>query len=352
MSHISLYETYERQNQVLQTPCPKDKGRRVRDFTPATFATPLPKAFLNRPTPSVRKVNAGTDLVAEIEEEENEEAIKRLQGRNWKIYSFSPFFNFSEESPKVLQTFLTTKLQNSEVKVEKVRGLRGTREDAECLKINVLSEIQGQSALIYFLAVHTLEFELNTPVTALPLALVLAPEKVTLNIFENVGKLFDCRFCPLKLEAEDLKWVSALWSGTPQGSDEDLDKTKDVAKFTFKLPKPLQGLGQDTVQVTLNGVDIRKIWNLVMPNRETEMTLVVMERFHELVNRCVLDSFGINTEYLTLIKVSLPAVSASSDGHVKISNFDKIKTILGFLTSLSQERCVLRADPRLGLPIG
>merc|ERR1712062_493602 len=106
------------------------------------------------------------------------------------------------------------------------------------------------------------EFELNTPVTALPLALVLAPEKVTLNIFENVGKLFDCRFCPLKLEAEDLKWVSALWSGTPQGLDEDLDKTKDVAKFT------------------LNGVDIRKIWNLVMPNRETEMTLVVMERFH------------------------------------------------------------------------
>jgi len=156
----------------------------------------------------------------------------------------------------------------------------------------------------------------------------------------------------LKLEAEDLKWVSALWSGTPQGSDEDLDKAKDVAKFTFKLPKPLQGLGQDTVQVTLNGVDIRKIWNLIMPNRETEMTLVVMERFHELVNRCVLDSFGINTEYLTLIKVSLPAVSASSDGHVKISNFDKIKTILGFLTSLSQERCVLRADPRLGLPIG
>ena len=117
MSHISLYETYERQNQVLQTPCPKDKGRRVSDFTPAAFATPAPKAFLNRPTPSVRKVNAGTDLVAEIEEEENKEAIKNLQNRNWKIYSFSPFFNFdSKESPKALQTFLTTKLQNSEGK--------------------------------------------------------------------------------------------------------------------------------------------------------------------------------------------------------------------------------------------
>ena len=117
MSHISLYETYERQNQVLQTPCPKDKGRRVSDFTPAAFATPAPKAFLNRPTPSVRKVNAGTDLVAEIEEEENKEAIKSLQNRNWKIYSFSPFFNFdSKESPKALQTFLTTKLQNSEGK--------------------------------------------------------------------------------------------------------------------------------------------------------------------------------------------------------------------------------------------
>ena len=188
-----------------------------------------------------------------------------------------------------------------------------------------MTENQGHLALIYFLAVHTQEFELNTPVTALPLALVLATEKVTSNIFENVGKLFDCRFCPLKLESEDLKWVSALWSGTAQCSDEDLDmvdKVKDVAKFTFKLPKQLQGLGQDTVQVALSGVDIRKIWNLVMPNRETEMTLVVMERFHNLLNRCLLDSFGINTEYLTLTKVSLPAVTASTDGHVRFLKSD------------------------------
>ena len=121
-----------------------------------------------------------------------------------------------------------------------------------------------------------------------------------------------------------MKWVSALWSGTTQCSDEDLvqDKVKDVAKFTFKLPKQLQGLGQDTVQVALSGVDIRKIWTLVMPNRETEMTLVVMERFHNLLNRCLLDSFGINTEYLTLTKVSLPAVTASTDGHVRFLKSD------------------------------
>ena len=111
----------------------------------------------------------------------------------------------------------------------------------------------------------------------------------------------------------------------------------------------------------------------VIPSRETEMTINAMEKFHRLLNRYLLDSFGINTEYLTLTKISLPAVTASSDGQVrfklnlsklillsrenfyfqvKISNFDKIKTILGFLTTLSQDRCVLRADPRLGVPIG
>ena len=111
----------------------------------------------------------------------------------------------------------------------------------------------------------------------------------------------------------------------------------------------------------------------VIPSRETEMTINAMEKFHHLLNRYLLDSFGINTEYLTLTKISLPAVTASSDGQVrfklnlsklillsrenfyfqvKISNFDKIKTILGFLTTLSQDRCVLRADPRLGVPIG
>ena len=318
MSHISLYEAHEAQNQVLQTP--RDKGRRVRDFTPAAFATPLPKAFLNRPTPSVRKVNVGTDLVAEIEEEENEEAIKSLQNRNWKVYSVTPFFNFDgeQETLGTLQTFLTTKLQNT-FKVDKVRGLRGTREDAECLRIVATSANGGQLATVYFLAVHTQEFELNTPVTAYPIALVLAAEKVTSSIFEHIGRTFDCRMCPLKLESEDLRWMSALWAGTQQCSDEDVEDSdvKDFAKFTFRLPKELQGLGQDTVQVQMKGTDLRKIWNLVMPNRETEMTLSVMERFHNLLNRYLVDSFGINTEYLTLTKVSLPAVSASSDGHVR-----------------------------------
>ena len=68
MSHISLYEAHERQDQVLHTPCPKERGRRVRDFTSAKLATPGPRSFICRPTPATRKVNVGTDLVAEIEE--------------------------------------------------------------------------------------------------------------------------------------------------------------------------------------------------------------------------------------------------------------------------------------------
>ena len=82
MSHISIFEAHRERDHVLHTPCPRDKGRRLSDFKSAKLATPGPRSFICRPTPTARKVNAGTDLVAEIEEEQNEEALKGLQNRS------------------------------------------------------------------------------------------------------------------------------------------------------------------------------------------------------------------------------------------------------------------------------
>ena len=264
MSHISIFEAHQERDQVLHTPCPREKGRRVSDFKSAKLATPGPRSFICRPTPTVRKVNAGTDLVAEIEEEQNEESLQGLQNRTWKVYTLSPFFNYdADSSPQALQSFLETKLPQLTTQVEKIKGLRGTREDAECLRISIH---EGSSKyFVYFLAVHTQEFELNSHVTAFPLALANATEVLSSQIFQQVEKMFDCRTYKFNLGNEDLKWMSALWAGTLQCTDEDVDSMdakKDVAKFSFKLPKELQNVGTESVFVTVNGTDLRRIWNV------------------------------------------------------------------------------------------
>ena len=72
MSHISLYEAHEKRDQVLDTPLPSHRGRRVHDFIGATAATPLPKNYLLLATPGARRIENIPDLVAEIEEENPE----------------------------------------------------------------------------------------------------------------------------------------------------------------------------------------------------------------------------------------------------------------------------------------
>ena len=78
MSHISLYEEHERRDQVLDTPHPRERGRRVKDFYAAASATPLPKNYLTTATPATRRVEDGPDLVAELEEESNAAAISGI----------------------------------------------------------------------------------------------------------------------------------------------------------------------------------------------------------------------------------------------------------------------------------
>jgi hypothetical protein len=68
MSHISLYEAHERRDLGFATPHPRERGRTVKDFVQAT---PPTRNFISVATPCSRRIVLGTDLVAEIEEEEH-----------------------------------------------------------------------------------------------------------------------------------------------------------------------------------------------------------------------------------------------------------------------------------------
>lgn len=73
MSHISRFEADQRRLEaILETPI--NKRRSVKAFYRAGEATPA--AFIPTTTPGRRRIDAGTDLIAEIEEEANTESLK------------------------------------------------------------------------------------------------------------------------------------------------------------------------------------------------------------------------------------------------------------------------------------
>merc|ERR1719228_1691518 len=100
--------------------------------------------------------------------------------------------------------FLKKHLEKHEVSVETVKGLRGTREDEDCLKILVKSETNVCST--YFTAVHGQECDIKSKHGLLPLALANGTEEMIQSIFSKIERMFDCVIHPLRLEPIDLKW--------------------------------------------------------------------------------------------------------------------------------------------------
>lgn len=84
-----------------------------------------PKSFLPCATPVARRLMA-TDLVAEMEEDENLEAISEFQNLMWKTFSVSPLFGYDKvSSPDYIQICLRQHLENqkyNEITVETVKG--------------------------------------------------------------------------------------------------------------------------------------------------------------------------------------------------------------------------------------
>ena len=369
MSHISLYEAEKRRDQVLNTPLPKHRGQRVHDFIGRGVTTPLQRNFFNLATPGTRRIDTAPDLVAEIEQDENSE-YKSLCGRVWKTYSVSPMFNFKTDKTS-LESLKKSLMDQTNVDGEEAsfnvaieRGLRGNREDAECLKIKILKNQNRSSAplcALYFLAVHSQELLLRSSATNLPLLLTCGSERLVQEIITIVERNFDCVINPLMFDPLDLKWMVALWSGTDSiekddedGNHENVDPTHvemDSVKLRFELPRELKNDGLDHIDVKFTAEDIRSFWKKFKTDNEMEMSLDQMERFHEILQNHLKECFGIQFDKLTLTSIILPTMTAALNGSVKITRVDKIKTVLGFLTSLCQEKFVLRADPSLGVPI-
>ena len=138
--------------------------------------------------------------------------------------------------------------------------MRGHREDADCLKIEISrdNDVKSKSiCCIYFLAVHSQEVEMESTVTNLPLCLTKGSEKLVENILLIVERQYDSVIYPLNLEPMDLKWMFALWSGTDK---DDTENDQDKMKLRYRLPEDLQNKGLEHIDVKFTPEQIRGFW--------------------------------------------------------------------------------------------
>jgi len=350
MSHMSMNDAED----VYRTPHPRNRVNRVKDFLhdpndpKSTRKTPAPdpriRTILPFTTPVARRLMA-TDLVAEMEEDENLEALSHFENLTWKTYSVSPLFGYDKvSSPDYIQICLRKQLEKYEVTVETVKGLRGNREDEDCLKIFAKNGTTVCS--IYFTAIHSQECEIKSKHGLLPLALANGPEELIQSIFRKVERLFDCIINPIRLDPTDLKWMTALWAE----HTVDDEKKDSIFKLRYKI-SGFQSQAIQNIDVKFEGEQMRGLWHTVKDNDDNDLTAEDMETFHNVLYGYLHETYGIDFQKCLLTNICLPVLSAASTGYIKVHKVDKIKSVLGFMTSLSQEKFITKANPGLGVPL-
>lgn len=140
--------------------------------------------------------------------------------------------------------------------------------------------------------------------------------------------------------------MTALWA------EQTVDDEKKDA--FFKLRYKLSGFQSQAIQnidVKFEGKQIRELWERIKGNGDSDLTAEDMETFHNVLYGYLNETYGINFEKCTLTNICLPVLSAASTGYIKVHRVDKIKSVLGFMTSISQEKFITRANPGLGVPL-
>jgi len=231
------------------------------------------------------------------------------------------------------------------------------------------------------------------------------------RVIYGLEKCFDCVIAPLALPDTELKWMSAMWAGleverddtepsTSEGAvraatrkskvkgkgenrapltdksnqqvpedNDDANTTEirsktskvikqtisdhDVVKMTFQVPRTLSELKEKMRHFTVSfpAQQLKKVWDGVHQGGDfSEFTETEMETFHTMLRSHIRTNFGVNTEKLELIQISLPFFKAHKSGKVKIENGDHVKVVLRYLTELCQGN-MLQADPTLSVSV-
>eukprot|EP00092_Neocalanus_flemingeri_P040701 GFUD01044313.1.p1 GENE.GFUD01044313.1~~GFUD01044313.1.p1 ORF type:complete len:469 (+),score=164.13 GFUD01044313.1:61-1467(+) len=127
----------------------------------------------------------------------------------------------------------------------------------------------------------------------------------------------------------------------------------EVVKMTFQVPSSLSQSARDKIRhltISFPAQQLKKVWDGVHLGGDSVFTETEMETFHSLLRNHIKTNFGINTEKLELIQISLPFFKAHQSGKVRIENAGHVKVVLRYLTDLCQGD-MLQADPTLAVTV-
>ena len=98
--------------------------------------------------------------------------------------------------------------------------------------------------------------------------------------------------------------------------------------MTFEVPSSLSKEAREKIRhLTLSfpAEQLKKVWDGVHQGGDSEFTEIEMETFHILLRNHIRTNFGVNTDQLELIQISLPFFKAHHTGKVRIENADHVK---------------------------
>jgi len=363
-----------------------------------------------------RRVSYAADLIAGNEEEQNPEVLSSLCRTQWRVFRVSPLWNvayrdqqnneqddfvehleYNEAAFKryarvicgyVIANQVNIQDMPNKVEMTSVKGLRGSRNDRDAIKVTVHSVFGEESRLVFtgvLCAVEAAELKITSDkATVLPVFLAQGLADVTDRVIFGLEKCFDCVFGPMVLPGAELSWMSAMWAGLevksrPDHSTPDTpspgprprgrprkNKTEnvavkksrkketidehDVVKFSYVIPESMSEVREKIKHLTLAlpAPQLKVLWSALHEESESEFTAMEMEAFHRSLGLHLKTLFSIDFTKLDLAQISLPFFQANQTGRIRIEAEEHVKVVLRYLTELCQGE-MLSSDPTLSV---
>jgi hypothetical protein len=201
-----------------------------------------------------RFISFAPDMVAGLEEEDNQESLELLVGGQWQVHRVSPLWGVpflrpgapgaaAEEGvgscPNVgrlvaggeegqagynkmglarhARSIGEVVGRHAEVTLAPLPGLRGSRFDREALLVTVGNRMAGRRVESFhgvLCGVEAEEVRLRAgTATCLPVLLTRGALDITERVIAGLERSFDCVVGRLELPAGELRWMAAMWAG-------------------------------------------------------------------------------------------------------------------------------------------
>jgi len=263
------------------------------------------------------------------------------------------------------------------VEMETLKGLKGTRTDADAIKISVYTSMMGEVKKIFLgilCGIEAAELQLKSnDVVNLPVFLTQGNKDTKERVIFGLEKCFDCVISPLYLPDEELRWMSAMWAGEAEPEAEEdaenserttnkskkggkkttVKKQPEELKLTFVVPRKDEETEKAKIRhftCAFPTDQIHQVWKHVHSGNDTEFSDNEMEKFHDILRNVVYDNTKIDTGSLELYQITLPFLKAVRSGIIRIDKSNHVKVVLRYLTELCQGN-MFQSDPTLAASV-